>query len=61
MDMCIRCGDAEAPQPLGYCTTCALHAKVELTDGFRRMRQYLAAWAAFDEWLRTRDTGPAAA
>jgi hypothetical protein len=61
MNVCIRCEEAEAPESLGYCTQCAVQVRVEFTHGFRRLRQYLAAWAAFDEWLRARETGPAAA
>jgi hypothetical protein len=61
MNTCIRCDEAEAPEALGYCTHCAVQVRVEFTHGFRRLRQYLAAWAAFDEWLRSREAGPAAA
>jgi hypothetical protein len=61
MNMCVRCGEGEAPEPLGFCTSCALQVRVELADGFKRLRGYLAAWAAFDEWLSGRGEGTAAA
>jgi len=51
---CIRCRESEAPEPLGLCAPCAMHTRVELTAGFRRLAEYLRAWAAFDEWLRAR-------
>jgi hypothetical protein len=50
--MCIRCGKAEAPQPLGYCPDCAAAARVELVDGLKRFGAYLSSWAAFEDWLR---------
>jgi hypothetical protein len=52
--MCVRCHAAEAPEPLGLCTPCALHARLEIVAGMKRLCAYLAAWAAFDEWLRRR-------
>lgn len=58
--MCIRCRHAEAPDPLGYCATCAVHARIELTEGYRLLLRYLGAWAAFDEWSRRHGAGPAA-
>jgi hypothetical protein len=56
--MCIRCGDHEAPGPLGFCSACVVQARVEATRGFRRLTEYLAAWAAFDEWCRSSGTTP---
>ena len=50
--MCIRCGKVEAPQPLGYCPSCAASARLELVDGLKRLAVYLSSWAAFEEWLR---------
>ena len=52
--MCVRCHAAEAPEPLGLCIPCALHARLEIVAGMKRLCAYLAAWAAFDEWLRRR-------
>jgi hypothetical protein len=51
---CIRCGKAEAPQPLGYCPACAVAARVELVDALKRFSTYLSSWAAFEDWLRRR-------
>jgi hypothetical protein len=52
--VCVRCGQSEAPQPLGYCRQCAGEARAEARDGVKRLGEYLTAWAAFDEWLRER-------
>jgi len=56
--MCIRCRQAEAPQPLDYCAACSLHARDEVSSGMRMLEQYLAAWAAFEAWQRLRDDDP---
>jgi hypothetical protein len=53
-DVCVRCQAAEAPEPLGLCTPCALNARLEIVAGMKRLCAYLAAWAAFDDWLRGR-------
>ena len=50
--MCIRCRDAEAPGSLGLCAACAMNTRVEVTDGIKRLSNYLVVWAAFEEWLR---------
>jgi hypothetical protein len=57
--MCIRCQSAEAPEPLGFCPVCVVQTRVELAAGIRRLGEYLAAWAAFDEWCRSAGVGPA--
>jgi hypothetical protein len=49
--MCIRCRQQEAPSPLGLCTVCVVHTRIELGDGFRKLGRYLGAWAAFSDWL----------
>jgi hypothetical protein len=49
--MCIRCKHADAPEPLGYCAVCALQARIEIGAGMKRLAAYLAAWAAFEDWL----------
>ena len=54
MGMCVRCGQSEAPEPLGLCEACAIQTRAELSAGFRRLTTYLAAWAAFDQWLQQR-------
>jgi hypothetical protein len=51
---CIRCGQTEAPQPLGYCPDCAATARLELVDALKRFGTYLAPWAAFEDLLRRR-------
>ena len=52
--MCIHCGTTEAPQPLGYCPSCAANARSELVEGLKSLGEYLSSWAAFDDWLRRR-------
>jgi hypothetical protein len=61
MTECIRCGTEEAHDAQAYCAQCAIASRVEVLSGMRRLGDYLAAWAAFDEWLRARGTGPTAA
>jgi hypothetical protein len=56
---CIRCREEPAPEPLGLCTPCAMHTRVEFVTGLRRLRLYLNAWADFDEWLRLNGRGGA--
>jgi hypothetical protein len=56
--MCIRCRSAEAPDPLGLCPACAMNTRSELTDGFKRLSNYLLAWAAFQDWLRDHRATP---
>jgi len=29
-----------------------MHTRVEIVDGLKRLASYLAAWAAFDDWVR---------
>lgn len=52
--MCIRCRQVDAPEPLGLCAACAAQTRLEMSDGLRRLASYLAAWAAFDDWLRAK-------
>ena len=61
MSPCIRCGNVEAREASGYCVPCAVTSRLEVLAGMRKLSDYLAAWAAFDEWLRQRGSGPAAA
>ena len=61
MTTCIRCGSEEAHDAQAYCAQCAIASRVEVLSGMRRLGDYLAAWAAFDEWLRARGAGPTAA
>jgi len=53
--MCVRCMQEKAPEPLGLCAACALHTRIELTSAVARLEHYLAAWAAFDDWLAERE------
>jgi hypothetical protein len=56
---CIRCKEGSAPGPLGLCTTCVVHTRLEVVTGLRRLRIYLDAWAGFDDWLRAHGRGGA--
>jgi hypothetical protein len=56
---CIRCNEESAPDPLGLCTSCVVHTRLEVVTGMRRFRLYLEAWAGFDEWLRRNGRGGA--
>jgi hypothetical protein len=57
--LCIRCNEREAPDPLGLCTACRVHTRLEVTVGPMRLHAYLDAWAAFDDWLRSGGGGGA--
>jgi hypothetical protein len=57
--MCIQCQAGEAPEPLGLCAACALQVRLECSAGLRRLGLYLAAWAAFDDWLQRQGAKPA--
>ncbi len=50
-DTCVRCRSTEVSGPLSLCADCALETTDEYSNGLTRLGQYLAAWAAFDEWL----------
>jgi len=56
-DTCVRCREAEVSGPLSLCADCSVETKDECSSGLIRLGQYLAAWAAFDEWLRRRGRG----
>ena len=59
--MCVRCGTTAAPESQGYCPTCVIHTRIEIVTGLRRLTEYLAAWAAFDDWCRSHGGGAASA
>lgn len=59
--MCIRCGDPETPPKRAYCVHCTFAVRAEVEDGLRRLGEYLAAWAAFDDWCEARGRPRAAA
>lgn len=52
--MCIRCSTASAHGPAGLCSSCAIETRIEIRRGLSELASYLAAWAAFDDWLRLR-------
>jgi hypothetical protein len=57
---CIYCGDADVPDGIDICPSCAFPYAVEVAEGHYRLGRYLARWAKFDEWLaRTREGGTA--
>jgi hypothetical protein len=57
--LCSRCGTAPVAEPLGLCGPCVVNVRVECVAGLRRLGEYLAAWAAFDDWLRLHGDGTA--
>ena len=57
--LCSRCGTAPVTEPLGLCGPCVVNVRVECVAGLRRLGEYLAAWAAFDDWLRLHRGGSA--
>jgi hypothetical protein len=50
--MCIRCHTAHSPGTSGLCSVCAIETRREIRRGMFELTSYLAAWAAFDDWLR---------
>ena len=51
---CIRCNEAPAVDEQGYCGHCHWAVRAEIEEGFYAIREYLRAWARFDEWCETR-------
>jgi hypothetical protein len=51
---CVRCREKEVSGSLSLCADCTVATKDECSSGLIRLGQYLAAWAAFEEWLRRR-------
>ena len=49
---CVRCREAEVSGPSSLCAACDDETSEECSKGLLRLGRYLAAWAAFDEWLR---------
>jgi len=49
--MCIRCREVEAAGELGLCDGCAISTCVEYLNGLEQLEDYLASWAAFEDWL----------
>ena len=48
--MCVRCGSPHICDPLGLCLNCSIELRHEFYAGLERLNEYLAAWAAFQEW-----------
>jgi hypothetical protein len=48
--MCVRCGSPHISDPLGFCLDCTIDIRREFYSGFERLMDYLAAWAAFEDW-----------
>ena len=46
---------------VGLLPTCVIHTRIEIVTGLRRLTEYLAAWAAFDDWCRAQGAGPTSA
>lgn len=54
VDICIRCGFAPASGPDDCCPRCERALGRDFARGLTRLEGYLASFAAFDEWLRTK-------
>ena len=48
---CILCKARQVTDPAGYCSSCTIDIRLEAAAGIRRLMVYLAAWAAFRDWL----------
>jgi hypothetical protein len=57
----VRCGERAASEPVGCCPVCLIQTRIEFVAGLRLLGEYLAAWAAFDDWCRAERRGPACA
>ncbi len=53
--MCVRCKTACAQEPSDLCSLCAIETRLEIRRGLSDLASYLAAWAAFDDWIRVRE------
>ena len=47
---CIRCDEAPAVDEQGYCGHCHWAVRAEVEEGLYAIREYLRAWARFEEW-----------
>ncbi len=54
MMLCIRCEECETASERPYCVHCMFAVRAEVEDGLVRLNEYLARWAAFDDWCATR-------
>jgi hypothetical protein len=48
--MCALCGSPHISEPPGFCLRCTIEIRREFYAGLERLNEYLAAWAAFEEW-----------
>lgn len=48
--MCARCGSPHICDPLGLCLSCMIELRREFYAGLEQLNDYLASWAAFQEW-----------
>ncbi len=48
--MCLLCDQPDAPELDGFCPACLVPFRIEVVSGLRQLGEYLAAWAAFEEW-----------
>jgi hypothetical protein len=48
--MCVRCGCPHICDPLGLCLSCTIDLRQEFYAGLEQLTDYLASWAAFQEW-----------
>jgi hypothetical protein len=48
--MCVHCGHPHISDPLGFCLACSIEIRREFYAGLERLTDYLASWAAFEEW-----------
>lgn len=55
--MCVRCGCPHICDPLGFCLNCTIEIRREFYAGLERLMEYLAAWAAFEEWEAKQGAG----
>jgi hypothetical protein len=48
--MCNRCGNPHISDPLELCMRCAIELRREFYAGLEELNDYLASWAAFQDW-----------
>lgn len=58
--LCIRCEECETASERPYCVHCMFAVRAEVEDGLVKLSDYLARWAEFDHWCRTRGRAVAA-
>jgi hypothetical protein len=48
--MCVQCGSPHISDSYGFCLACSIEIRREFYAGLQRLVDYLASWAAFEEW-----------